>query len=251
MKLPVILLFALAATLPDLSASSTVYISDYGMSKMIELSTKPPYCVVQTDRGKIRDKLLSSDPRRVRKMSDESVENLARECQKDIHSPHQGGFIYPGTKWCGPGNKARDNSDLGWHWKEDMCCREHDMCPKFLAKGQCMQGICNHSHFTRSHCDCDANFRKCLQNANTETANTIGAIFFNIIQVICFKERTPCTQWQSSNSNNLIPFSEGPGNCAYEFEYSQKYKGNLIKNYGRKDAKAHFINKIFRKLKFL
>lgn len=50
--------------------------------------------------------------------------------------------------------------------------------------------------FCRSHCDCDAKFRRCLQNVNTETANTIGAIFFNIVQVICFKERSPCSQWQ-------------------------------------------------------
>lgn len=50
---------------------------------------------------------------------------------------------------------------------------------------------------TRSHCDCDVVFRKCLQNVNSETANTIGAIFFNIIQVICFKERSPCSEWQT------------------------------------------------------
>lgn len=29
---------------------STVFIADHGMSKMIELSTKAPFCVVETDR---------------------------------------------------------------------------------------------------------------------------------------------------------------------------------------------------------
>ncbi|CAH1112653.1 unnamed protein product [Psylliodes chrysocephalus] len=223
MKIQALLKCILLFVILHETRSSTVYISDYGMAKMIELSTKSPYCYVQTDRGKIRDRLLSSDPRRVRKMSDESVDNLAKVCNKDIHSPHQGGFIYPGTKWCGPGNKAKNYTDLGYHYKEDTCCREHDRCPKSLGKGECRKGICNHSLFTRSHCDCDANFRKCLQTANTETANTIGAIFFNIVQVICFKERTPCTQWQSYYSNNLIPFSGRPGECPYYFENSDRY----------------------------
>ncbi|XP_056641907.1 group 3 secretory phospholipase A2-like [Diorhabda sublineata] len=220
MKFIVVTRFVSCSLLIHVAISSTVFISDFGMSKMIELSTKSPYCVVQIDRGKIRDKLLASDPRRVRKMSDESVENLIKVCNKSIQSPHQGGFIYPGTKWCGPGNKARDYSDLGFHSKEDICCREHDMCPKSLSKGECKQGICNNSLFTRSHCDCDAAFRKCLQNVNTETANTIGAIFFNIVQVICFKERTPCTQWQ----RNGYTKAEGDALCSQiHFRPSEKY----------------------------
>nr|XP_023015749.1 phospholipase A2 isoform X1 [Leptinotarsa decemlineata] len=179
------------------TAASTVFICNYGMSKMIELTTRPPYCVVQKDKGKIRDMLLNTDSTKMKQMSDNSIEELEEACKKSqIKSPFQGGFIYPGTKWCGPGNKAQNHTDLGFHVKEDKCCRDHDKCPRFLSTGECSQGICNNSPFTRSHCDCDAAFRKCLQNVNSETANTIGAIFFNIIQVICFKERTPCTPWQ-------------------------------------------------------
>lgn len=113
-----------------------------------------------------------------------------------MQSAHQGGFIYPGTKWCGPGTVANNYSDLGYHAEEDACCREHDNCKNYLEAGECRQGICNRSPYTRSHCDCDATFRRCLQNVNTETANTIGAIFFNVVQVICFKERSPCSHWQ-------------------------------------------------------
>lgn len=86
--------------------------------------------------------------------------------------------------------------DLGQHSAEDACCREHDHCPFTIAPRQCIHGICNNSPFTRSHCDCDAKFRRCLQNLNTEVANTLGALFFNVIQVTCFKERRPCSQWQ-------------------------------------------------------
>lgn len=91
---------------------------------------------------------------------------------------------------------AKSYDDLGHHSAEDACCREHDHCPSTIAPQQCIHGICNNSPFTRSHCDCDAKFRKCLQNLNTEVANTLGALFFNVIQVTCFKERRPCSQWQ-------------------------------------------------------
>lgn len=141
--------------------------------------------------------LLSSDPRKVRQMSDDSITKLVDVCKThQVSSAHQGGFIYPGTKWCGPGQIAQNFTDLGYHSKEDMCCRDHDTCSNNLKPGECRQGICNDSGFTRSHCDCDATFRRCLQNVNTETANTIGAIFFNVVQIICFKERSPCSQQQ-------------------------------------------------------
>lgn len=29
-----------------------------------------------------------------------------------------------------------------------------------------------------------------------ETANTLGAVFFNVVQVTCFKERRPCSTYQ-------------------------------------------------------
>ncbi|XP_018570238.1 uncharacterized protein LOC108910181 [Anoplophora glabripennis] len=235
---------------------STVFIADFGMSKMIELSTKPPYCVVQLDRGKIRDMLLTSDPRRVRQMSDDSIAKLEKVCKNNqVQSPHQGGFIYPGTKWCGPGNIANNYSDLGYHVKEDMCCREHDNCPKSLSNGKCIQRICNNSPFTRSHCDCDAAFRRCLQNVNTETANTIGAIFFNVVQVICFKERTPCTQWQSTfEGNNSISsvYSESfEEQCDYRFTKSQRYIASEVRSFNLMNKKEFFINILLRKFRLL
>ncbi|XP_060533125.1 phospholipase A2 isoform X2 [Cylas formicarius] len=201
--------------------ASTVLIADYGMSRMIELTTRAPYCHVHTDRGNIRNMLLAADQRRVRQMSDDSISKLEEVCRsKQVLSAHQGGFIYPGTKWCGPGDKARNYSDLGYHRKEDVCCREHDNCPNFLAKGECREGICNNSPYTRSHCDCDAAFRRCLQNVNTETANTIGAIFFNVVQVICFKERSPCSQWQKNGYTK----AESDKICAqWNFMPSEKY----------------------------
>lgn len=58
-------------------------------------------------------------------------------------------FNFKGTKWCGPGNIANGYNDLGYKTDEDRCCREHDHCPNQLEPGQCRQGICNMSPFTR------------------------------------------------------------------------------------------------------
>ena len=104
--------------------------------------------------------------------------------------------MYPGTKWCGPMDIAKTYGEIGYYIEEDLCCREHGNCPISIKPNQCISGICNKSSFTRFHCDCDAKFRRCLQTINSEVANTIGALFFNIIQVVCFKERRPCSQWQ-------------------------------------------------------
>ncbi|XP_008201526.1 group 3 secretory phospholipase A2 isoform X1 [Tribolium castaneum] len=218
--------------------SSTVLIADNTMSKMIELTTRAPFCHVHTDRGKIRDMIFSSDPRKIRQMSDESIGKLVDICLNNgVRSAHQGGFIYPGTKWCGPGTNAKNFTDLGYHTKEDMCCRDHDNCPNNLLRGECRQGICNDSPFTRSHCDCDATFRRCLQNVNTETANTIGAIFFNVVQVICFKERSPCSKQQSD--------------CMAEFVKSGRYVGSPYPRFNWRNKHEFFINILLRKLRLL
>ncbi|XP_031635874.1 acidic phospholipase A2 PA4 isoform X3 [Contarinia nasturtii] len=110
------------------------------------------------------------------------------------------------------GSIAEEYSDVGRYAEEDRCCREHDLCPQTLSPGECKKGLCNQQQFTRSHCECDAKFRRCLQQLNTETANTLGAVFFNVVQVTCFKERRPCSTHQSSKSN-----------CSYGFYKSESY----------------------------
>lgn len=65
------------------------------------------------------------------------------------------------------GTAATDYNDLGVHADEDRCCREHDNCPNVLNVGECRRGLCNTGTFTRSHCDCDARLRRCLQSLNT------------------------------------------------------------------------------------
>ncbi|PSN46511.1 hypothetical protein C0J52_09037 [Blattella germanica] len=175
---------------------AVVLMTDPYMTRMVAISGKGPTCTLYTDRPAIRRMILESDPTLVREVSLEDLHAVAKACSKTnvSHRQGQGGFIYPGTKWCGPGNVALDYNDLGEYREEDRCCREHDHCPDQLAPGQCLYGICNNSPFTRSHCDCDMRFRRCLQSLNTDTANTLGAVFFNVAQVTCFTESRPCPQ---------------------------------------------------------
>jgi len=56
--------------------------------------------------------------------------------------------------------------------------RSHDICleisGEYLSPGQCKNGLCNFSPFTRSPCGRDHNFVRCLKKAKTKIANTLG-----------------------------------------------------------------------------
>lgn len=206
------------------ASEASVLVADNTMSRMVELNADAPFCALYTDRGVIQKMVLGADSKKVLQVSSKLVNDLERTCNasrdKGKNQPPGGGLIYPGTKWCGPGTLAKSYDELGQHAAEDACCREHDHCPITISPQECIHGICNNSPFTRSHCDCDAKFRRCLQNLNTEVANTLGALFFNVIQVTCFKERRPCSQWQ----RNGYEESEWNRLCSqYKFRPSDKY----------------------------
>jgi len=98
--------------------------------------------------------------------------------------------IFPGTKWCGQGSVAEHYWDIGYHADADRCCRDHDLCLSrntFLGPGQCGNGLCNFSPVTRSPCECDKAFVKCLKSAKTRVANALGKVFFNVAGLTCYK----------------------------------------------------------------
>ncbi|CAH0551702.1 unnamed protein product [Brassicogethes aeneus] len=95
-------------------------------------------------------------------------------------------LIYPGTKWCGNGDRSRSIDDLGYHQDTDMCCRDHDNCPVGIPGRESQYGLHNTGLFTRSRCDCDKNFYNCLKSSNSVTSNMIAFTYFSLLGPQCF-----------------------------------------------------------------
>lgn len=121
--------------------------------------------------------------------------------EKRDHAPRAENFphiIYPGTKWCGTGNVADGLDDLGPLRDVDICCRDHDLCPDDLEPGQTRHNISNDSSFTMTHCDCNENFRKCLQRVGSAEAKEVGSAYFSTGLFQCYRLAKPiigCKKW--------------------------------------------------------
>ncbi|XP_056631488.1 phospholipase A2-like [Diorhabda sublineata] len=100
-------------------------------------------------------------------------------------------FIYPGTKWCGAGNIAVNESDLGTEKETDKCCRQHDLCPDIIEGYQTKYNLTNPNFYTRLNCDCDVTFYDCLKSVKRDSAQQIGHIYFTVLGTQCFKNEYP------------------------------------------------------------
>lgn len=99
--------------------------------------------------------------------------------------------IFPGTKWCGAGNKSESIENLGNSNETDNCCRQHDQCFDIILAKKTKYGLKNEDSITMSHCDCDDEFYKCLRNVNSVTSHSVGKLFFNVLKVKCFRKDYP------------------------------------------------------------
>ncbi|XP_067207162.1 phospholipase A2-like [Linepithema humile] len=111
-------------------------------------------------------------------------------------------LIFPGTLWCGDGDRAKDENDLGKFKKTDACCRAHDNCTSSLMGGEIKLNLHNNGIFTRSACTCDNEFYECLKNANNILSKGIGKTYFNILGPQCFSCVCPENGCNASTSSS-------------------------------------------------
>ncbi|XP_070554226.1 phospholipase A2-like [Ptychodera flava] len=121
-------------------------------------------------------------------LSTNELSELVRQ-RKDLAN-----YIYPGTKWCGKGDVAEDENDLGEFVATDKCCRQHDHCPRYIEAFSTDYNTFNPFPYTVSDCDCDEEFYKCLKDAHTMVSGDLGKLFFNELRVPCldFDEEDVC-----------------------------------------------------------
>ncbi|XP_022646307.1 uncharacterized protein LOC111244031 isoform X1 [Varroa destructor] len=116
-------------------------------------------------------------------------------------------LIFPGTIWCGAGNKANNDTErLGAHNETDACCREHDLNSDYIAAGQIAHdygNIHNKYSFTMSSCESDSRFRECLlrnvAGNGSDSSEAVGYLYFTIIKPKCFTKVPSTTIAPSGN----------------------------------------------------
>ncbi|KAL3285326.1 hypothetical protein HHI36_019435 [Cryptolaemus montrouzieri] len=125
-------------------------------------------------------------------------------------------LIFPGTKWCGPGNDADNDEDLGQFEDTDKCCRTHDMCPETIGGFETKHNLTNPNFYSRLPCDCDNEFHSCLKKVNSNISAKVGTIYFSIIGTQCYKEDFPIKRCLKYNYFPRIKCEE------YELDTSQE-----------------------------
>ncbi|XP_044005396.1 phospholipase A2-like [Aphidius gifuensis] len=121
---------------------------------------------------------------------------------------NKNGLIFPGTKWCGEGTKAMNDTDFGTFIETDKCCRSHDFCPSIIKAGHKWQDLTNSDSSTRLSCKCDNEFYECLKKIQDVPSKTIGTIFFDVLKKKCFEKTFNGKYvWRSSKSYSSETFT--------------------------------------------
>ncbi|XP_035222179.1 phospholipase A2 heteromtoxin-like [Stegodyphus dumicola] len=104
---------------------------------------------------------------------------------------HGSWFVFPDTKWCGPGDNAESYNDFGYDEAADKCCRAHDFCDDALLAGETKGNLTNKSSYTSLSCECDAEFYSCLKSVHSVVSDAVGAWYFNNFQRPCYELNYP------------------------------------------------------------
>ncbi|KAK0080116.1 hypothetical protein PV325_000422 [Microctonus aethiopoides] len=141
--------------------------------------------MAETYDGMIDEIILYDD------MASEAISDAISDAFRSL--PSEDRSIVPGTLWCGAGNSATSDHQLGFFSKEDKCCRQHDKCSFNIGAGKKFGRLINKGLFTKSACFCDREFYECLKDANSIIANKIGYTYFTVLSPQCIGYDHPIT----------------------------------------------------------
>lgn len=129
------------------------------------------------------------------------------------------------TKWCGPGNKAKNENDLGYFKITDACCRDHDLCGDSIKPLGSKHGLRNLSPFVRfslSHTH--------LLDLIHVFSLPLFQVFFNFLDVFCYDPRLQITFFLFSLAHNFIidglPMEREPNNSIFQNVFRDLYRLN-------------------------
>ncbi|XP_075553806.1 uncharacterized protein LOC142586823 isoform X3 [Dermacentor variabilis] len=117
-------------------------------------------CNMVGDR-KLIDQALSFIPKHVvDRVNKHQMDDVVHQCTqrprnvegsyfaKLLDKKFQGILAFPGTKWCGAGNVARNYTDLGEAPDADICCRDHDFAAESIPPNKSSHGLQNQYLYT-------------------------------------------------------------------------------------------------------
>ncbi|KAG8177243.1 hypothetical protein JTE90_028698 [Oedothorax gibbosus] len=186
--------------------------NDEADRKVVVVSWRNDYgdgfqCQMYTDQKLIQEVLKTSGDEPVRRPTKEEMAFIREECDSfsdmtrrrrqvedsegSSEAASSWNVIFPGTKWCGNGDTASNDDDLGSHADTDRCCRAHDKCDDIVLAGETKHNLTNKSPFTKLSCKCDDVFYDCLSEVNSLPSNTVGNTYFNLLRRECFKNDYP------------------------------------------------------------
>lgn len=171
---------------------SSVRGSDSPEVKFIDMNVIPKVFQSSAKRP-LTESDSKSNSRRTKRSATSSAYFDRGEAQAlpDYHERRKRSFfnkylIFPGTKWCGRGQIAKEYDELGDDVEADVCCRDHDCCHDIIPCFSTKYNYFNYRFHAILHCDCDKRFRGCLKQSVSPMASLIGRIYFNIMGSKCF-----------------------------------------------------------------
>jgi len=166
---------------------STMVLIAYGVPTILEAGTSDG----QTDGGTDRHLPPPAGVRKERKLPPDTLTKKRKlppmsKIQHPAAANNYSEFIFPGTLWCGNGDNANNDSDLGVFRRTDACCRTHDKCHPRMAGLTLRFGIMNWQPYTMMACKCDHEFAKCLSTINSLASRSVANVYFDVLQRNCF-----------------------------------------------------------------